>query len=574
MELPRVIANQSRRLVLAALLASGAASAAPAADTVLTGGRIYTPTGWAEAVAISNGRIVRVGSTARVLELASGQTARVELKGRTVLPGLFDMHIHPIMAGNGAEGECRISPDDNADALLKALDACVRSKPDGSWITGAQWQAGSLAGAPITAATLDKVSPDHPVMLFDVSGHSLWVNSRALAAAGIDRTTKDPEAGIIERDGNGEPTGLLRESARNLVFRFIPQPTAAQNLAALRSSSKLLLSMGVVGFTDAMAFEPDLETYRTLAERGELHQSVRACMAYTHAGAKVPGFEGMVGRQKNYMVGKLQADCVKIFTDGVPTESHTSAMVEPYVPARPGDPVDSGHLLIPPDELAQAVTRFDKMGLVVLFHAAGDGAVRAAFDAIQSARSANGPKGPAHQVGHSTFIAPTDMPRARALGATIEFSPYLWQPTAINKDIEKAVGPDRIARAWPIREALDAGSLVVAGSDWAVVPSPDPWLAIETSVTRKAPGTDGPSFAPAQAITVREAVDMFTSAGARQMGLAARMGTIEEGKQATIIILDRNPLEIAPTEIHKVQVLETWVDGRRVFDRASIPNAR
>jgi predicted amidohydrolase YtcJ len=563
-----VLATCRRALiVLAAAILAPPLHAAVLPDLIFVNGEIETPSGRQQAVAVSGTSFVAVGSDAAIRKLAAPGSRIIDLQHQVVMPGLYDMHVHPVMAGNGAEGRCRFPQDAGASLLLATLAKCVAAEKPGAWITAAQWTAAAMGSTPITRATLDAVSPNNPVMLYDVSGHSLWVNSRALAAAEITRDTENPEGGIIERDAAGEPTGLLRESANDLIFRRLPPPTPAQNAAGLRSSVAKLTSMGIVGFTDAMVYEPDLIAYTTLVDSGMLPQTVRTCIAYSQAGKRVTGFEALLARRGTYARSNVRPDCVKIFVDGVPTESHTSAMLEPYASGQPNAPA-RGLLLVPAVELNAAVARFDKMGLTVLFHAAGDAATRAAFDAIAYARKTNGMTGPRHQIGHSTFIAAADIPRAKAMNATIEFSPYLWYPTPINDDIIKAIGPERIARVWPLREGIDAGGLVVAGSDWAVVPEPDPWLAIETSITRRAPGGAGSAFGPGEALTLKQAIAMFTVNGARQMGVEAERGTIAPGKRADFIVIDKNPFRIPASDIHTIKVQQSWIDGRQVFDRA------
>jgi predicted amidohydrolase YtcJ len=550
-------------------ISSGAGAATPttsAADTIFVGGHVYTHTGWSEAIAVKDGRIIATGVDAAIRKLTSPATQTIELRGRTVLPGLYDMHVHPLMAGNGAEGRCRIEQGANATRLLEVVASCVKVEKSGQWITGAQWQAVSMGATPITRQTLDAVSPDNPVMLFDVSGHSLWVNSKALQVAGITRDTPNPEGGIIERDKSGEPTGILRETARQIVMQHIPPPTREQNIAALRSGLDRMLAFGVTGLVDAMVMRDELVAYAALADAGGLHQHVQACIAYTVTGKIVPDADELIAHWRTYARENFRPDCVKIFADGVPTESHTAAMLDPYADQQPNAPA-RGLLLMNPATINPAVARWDKAGLTVLFHAAGDNAVRASLDAIEFARKANGMNGPRHQVGHCTFISRQDMPRAKALNASFEFSPYLWYPTPINDDIIKAIGPERIERVWPLREGVESGAVIVAGSDWAVVPEPDPWLAIETSVTRKQPGGAGAAYGPAEALTLKQAIDVFTINAAMRLGVDDRLGSIENGKQADLVIIDRNPFQIPATRIHEVKVEQTYINGRLVFDR-------
>jgi len=547
-----------------ALLAAGVAMLATAAHaaspvTIYRNAQVYTPSGWKNAFAVKDGRIVAVGNDEDVRKAAKG-AREVDLGSRTVLPGLYDMHVHPVLQAKGGEGRCSISPDLPAAELLAGVGACVKAAAKDEWVAGGQWQASVLAGTPITAATLDAVSPDNPVMLFDVSGHSLWVNSKALAIAGITKDTPNPEGGIIERDAAGLPTGVLRETARNLVLRHLPPQPAERTQAELKKNLDYLLSFG-------MAFRDDLAVYAALADKGELKQHVQACIAYSHAGHPNPDLDATIAAIPEYTRERFKPTCIKVFADGVPTESHTGAMLEDYEAGQPNAPA-RGLLLFDPAKLHPMMAKWDKLGLNVLFHAAGDAAVRASLDAIAFARAQNGNDGPIHQVGHSTFVDPADLPRPKALNAAIEYSPYLWDPQPINDDITTAVGARRIERVWPIKDGFEAGALVIAGSDWAVIPAPDPWIGIETAITRQKPGGSARTFGAGQAITLEQAIRMFTINAATRLGLDKDLGTIEAGKRADFIVIDKNPFRIPATDIHTIKVQKTYIDGEVVFDRA------
>ena len=527
---------------------------------------IYTPQGWRSVMDVRGDRIVRIGTRAQAKAWPRGAAKVVDLGGRTVLPGLYDMHVHPVLQAKGDEGRCRIPQDAGPQRLLELVAACVKAAKPGEWVSGGQWQSSLLAGTPITAATLDAVSPDNPVMLYDVSGHSVWANSRALASAGITGATPNPEGGIIERDAGGKPTGVLRETAGRLITVKVPPQPLAETERQLTRHFTMLEGFGVVGYVEAMAYRDDLTVYAALADKGVLKQRVQACIAFSESGRPNPEFERTLADRKQFARATFNADCVKVFADGVPTESHTGAMLADYQAGQPNAPA-KGLLLFDPAAMAEDVTRWDKLGVTVMFHAAGDRAVRAALDAIAAARKANGMGGPIHQVGHSTFVDPADMPRFKALNTAAEFSPYLWDPQPINDDITTAVGSPRIDRVWPIREGFESGALVIAGSDWAVVPSPNPWIGIETSVTRRNPGGSARSYGLKEAITLPQAITMFTIDAARRMGMAGRAGSLERGKLADFIVLDRDPFAIPVTQIHQTTVLETWIGGKQVFIR-------
>lgn len=552
---------------LALLACAPAARAAPPPVLRFINGHIYTPQGWRSAMDVRGQKIVRIGTRKQAKAWPRSAARVIDLAGRTVMPGLYDMHVHPVLQAKGDEGRCRIPQDAGPQRLLELVSACVKAAKPGEWVSGGQWQSSLMTGTPITAATLDAVSPDNPVMLFDVSGHSVWANSRALAAAGIGAGTANPEGGIIERDAGGNPTGVLRETAGRLLTVKVPPQPRAETERQLSAHLAMLAGFGVVGYVEAMAYRDDLEVYAALADKGVLKQRVQACIASSEAGQPNAAFDQTLADRGKFARATFKADCVKVFADGVPTESHTGAMLADYQAGQPNAPA-RGLLLFDPAAMAKDVTQWDKMGVTVLFHAAGDRAVRASLDAIAAARKANGMVGPMHQVGHLTFIDPADLPRFKALKSASEFSPYLWDPQPINDDITAAVGTPRIDRVWPIREGFASGALVVAGSDWAVVPSPNPWIGIETAVTRRNPGGGARSYGLAEAITLPQAITMFSINAAKRMGMADKAGSLEAGKFADFLVLDRDPFAIPVTEIHRTSVLETWVGGQRIFTRA------
>lgn len=547
------------------IAAQGNATPAPA-TAIYVNGHVAAAQGPATAIAVRDGKIVATGSDGQIRKMAGPQTQVVDLAGRTVFPGLYDMHVHPFLQANGEDGACIIPQGANGSKLLEIVRGCAARLKPGEWLTGGQWQAGSLAGTPITAATLDTVAPDNPVMLFDISGHSVWANSKALAAAGIDKTTPNPDAGIIERDATGNATGVLREAARQLVMTKIPPPDPNKVVQRMKGVTDYMLSFGIVGYVEPYLFRDGLEAYAAFADRGQLVQHVQGCMAHSGAGKLNPDLPALIRDRKQYERPNFRTDCVKVFADGVPTESHTGAMLADYADRGEGKP-PRGLLLFDPKTLDPLMADWDREGLTVVFHAAGDAAVRASLDAIEFARTTNGMTGPMHQVAHTSFADPADIRRAKPLNAAIEFSPYLWNPQAINDDIAWAVGPERAARAWPMREAFDSGALVIGGSDWAVVPAPDPWLGIETAITRATPGTKGPQWGGREAITRAEAISMFTTSAVKRLGMADRGGSLAVGKDADFLILDRDPMTIPVTDIHNVKVLQTYIGGRKVFDR-------
>jgi hypothetical protein len=333
-----------------------------------------------------------------------------------------------------------------------------------------------------------------------------------------------------------------------------------------------MLSYGITSFTDAVVGEMQLQAYATLADEGLLKQRVTACM--TGAGLGFSGGQGppdYVVFRNLYARDRLSPTCIKLLLDGVPTDGHTAAMVEPYADAVGSGERDKGLLMVPADTLNTLVTQLDALGFTAKMHAAGDAAVRAGLDAIEAARKANGFSGQLHDVAHNSFVQPSDIRRAREIAATFEMSPYIWYPNPIIPDIVKAVGAERMKRWIPIKDAIDAGALVVPGSDWSVVPSVNPWIAIETLVTRRAPGGGSEALGEGQRITLEQAVDLFTVNSARQEGKRTELGTIEPGMLADLVVVDQNPFEVPITDVHKTRVLTTLINGEIVYEAAQRP---
>ncbi len=532
-------------------------------DLILYNGDVKTPAGWQTALAVGDGWIVAAGDDKSVLAYGDAGTPRVDLKGRAVLPGLHDMHVHPMIAGS-EEISCKLDTGAGPGAIQAAVAECARRTPRGQWITGGNWVGAVFSNTQQHKALLDAAAPNHPVMLYDESYHSMWVNSAALEHAGITADTEDPPGGVIERDADGEPNGLLRETANRLINQVLPPLAEAQKRQALQWAADHMLSYGITSFTDAYSTPTHIATLADLSEEGAIKQRIRACMGWVPAPDAVRSVaESMILARASLGSARFKADCVKLMLDGVPIESRTAAMLEAYE----GTDV-KGILMMPQGQLNAAVTRFDRMGLHLKMHAAGDASVRAAIDAVAAARAANGYGGSMHEVTHVSFLHPDDVARVRQLGMTFEFSPYIWFPTPITHvDVRRAVGDARLLRFTPVRDGVASGALTVVASDWSVVPSVNPWLALETLVTRQLPGGGKQVIAPDQTISLEQAFKLLTENPARLMGHRHIVGAIEPGMAADFVITARNPFKVPITEVHKTQVQQVYIGGERVYAR-------
>jgi predicted amidohydrolase YtcJ len=530
------------------------------ADLILTGGAVRALDGWAEAVAVREGLVVAVGNAEAMDGLRGPATRVIELDGAAVFPGLNDTHAHAAFAGREHFQPCSV-PTAPWTAILSALAACVEATAPDEWIITGPIE-NSLLGAETTRHALDVVAPEHRILLYVVGGHAVVASSRALETAGIDSSTPEPPGGAIERDSTGEPTGVLLEPW-SLLTPVLPPPDLEALASGITWALDQFLAVGVTSVTDANTSLPALQAYVGLADTGRLKARVRPCLLWEPTADAVDSLlDGGYAREL------VDARCVKIFVDGETATGRTASLLEPYQPADGSTSDDRGHLTLSPEMLTVAVTRFDAAGLTMKFHTWGDGAVDAALTAVEAARSANGFSGIRHEVGHVMLARAEDILRAKESGAILEFSPSIWVPPAM-PIVGKDIGEPRMARAWPVHDALVAGTPAVAGTDWpAGPPGPySPWSAIETLVTRLVPGLEtGEPFAPSQRVTLEQAIALFTTYPAAHSSAADAPGIIAPGRKADLVVLDRNPFEIPITEINLTKAVITIVGGRVVYE--------
>jgi predicted amidohydrolase YtcJ len=558
-------------LALAAAIAAVPAVHAADADTVFTHGSVYTLDDrqpWAEAVAVRQGHIEFVGSNAQAQAYVGAKTKVVDLQGRMMLPALGDIHAHPIEASYEILYRCVIPPGASVAAVIAAVGGCAAKARPGDWIVGGAWPSALLGELenPDNLARLDAASKGFPVLLRDDTAHNHWANSRALALAGITPQSQAPAGGTyVVKDGR--LTGLLKEPPAWLALRKLAPPSSkAQLVKAAHAAAATLNRLGVTSVQDAFVTRDYMNAW-VGADRSKEGLNVRVIAALASDNAGDGGADFVQPEEANkWRSAHFLPNFVKVFLDGVPM-AHTAYMREPY------DADDlHGHDFVgvphyTPDQLKDKLLALDRQGISVKMHAVGDGAVHEALDAIESIRAKERPGRSILQVAHITFLDKADLPRFAQLGAVVDMSPMLWYPAPFTPLFEKVVGPARTQESVPIKSLFDAGALVAAGSDWpAARPLPDPWVGIEGMITRRDPEGRMPGvLGPQEAVTLERALLAYTLNPARGMGIDAETGSIEAGKSADLIVLDRNLFKIPVTEIHKTRVLGTWFEGREVY---------
>jgi len=414
---------------------------------------------------------------------------------------------------------------------------------------------------------LDAVIADRPVALTSADGHSLWTNTRAMAIAGITATTPDPPNGRIDRDPrSGQPVGSFQESAMDLIRLHTPPPSTGQLLDALRYSVRLMNGFGITAWQDAsVAVQPDdpfqaLNIYRDVRESGALTVHVVESLLWDNDRG-LEQLDDIRDAARLYAADGLNTRTVKIFLDGV-VETQTAALIEDYTD-RPGF---SSQLQVAPGVLNEAVTRLDADGFQVHIHAIGDRAVRAALDAFEQARSINGSNDNRHHIAHVQMVHPDDQGRFVELAVVANFQPlWAFADDYIVDLTYPRIGEERIKYVYPIGSLRRSGATVAFGSDWSVS-SVNPLEGIEVAVTRMGPaGETTEAFLPEQRIDLADAIAGYTRNAAYVNHLDATTGTIETGKRADLIVLDRNLFEIPPAEISDTRVLLTLFGGRVVY---------
>ncbi|MCS6816427.1 MAG: amidohydrolase [Blastocatellia bacterium] len=529
------------------------------AELVLLGGRVWTgdpQQPHAEAVAIGRGRILAVGSAEAVRAWIGSRTHVLDVRGRLVLPGFIDNHTHFV---NGGFQLLSVDLRDARDPQEFARRIAERAKalPPGRWITGGNWDHELWPGAPLPRKEwIDPHTPNTPVFVTRLDGHMGLANSLALRRAGIMRETPDPPGGTIVRDPQtGEPTGILKDAAMELVYRVIPEPSDSEYDEALRAALREAARVGVTSIQDITEWA-HWPVYRRARQRGEL--TVRV-----YARTPIPEWE----RQREVIAREgpgdewLRFGGFKGFVDGS-LGSTTALFFEPYTDA----PQTSGLLhgqMFPEGIMKQRIAAADRAGFQCSIHAIGDKANALLLDIFEEVIRENGPRDRRFRIEHAQHLRPQDIPRMARLGVIASMQPY--HAIDDGRWAEKRIGRERCKTTYAFRSLLDAGVRVTFGSDWPVAPL-NPLLGIYAAVTRKTLDGKNPNgWFPEQKITVEEAVRAYTVWGAYAEFAETVKGSIEVGKFADVVVLSRDIFTIPPDEIAQVEVLYTIAGGKIVY---------
>jgi predicted amidohydrolase YtcJ len=506
----------------------------------------------AEAMAVAGDTIVAVGSNREVMRHRSNDGTVIDLGGRFVTPGFIDSHVHLLQGGSNLASVQLRDASTPEEFITRIRDYAAMQKP-GSWILGGDWDGMGWESLP-RKDWIDSVTPDNPVFVSRLDGHMALANSLAMKLAGVDRRVRDVSGGTIERDGVSEPTGIFKDNAMDLISVKIPEQSDEEVDRALVAAMNYLASNGVTSVhgVDAAAYADAIDRVRA---RGE--QITR--IYYLKTISRWDELKEQIERE-----GKgdswVSRGGVKGFVDGS-LGSHTAAFIEPYSDLT----TDSGLFVNSKEDLYRWISESDKAGLQVVIHAIGDRAINFLLNTYERVAGENGERDRRFRIEHSQHIAPGDIKRYAELKVIASMQPY--HAIDDGRWAEEYIGPERMKTTYAFRSLIDSGATVAFGSDWFVAPA-TPLEGIYGAVTRRTlDGKNPDGWVPEQKITVEEALKAYTINAAYASFEEDLKGTLEPGKLADFVVLDRDITAIDPMEIWDMKVRQTWVGGKKVFER-------
>ena len=567
-------------LIAIAVLTIGCAQqpSGDVADTVYKNGRIYTVNEaqpWVEAVAIKDGRFIVVGSNADVEKLAGDSTEVVNLGGKFVMPGIVDMHAHPFTGVDMGIGGINLSSPGDPEAILEDIKQFVADHPERDVFLGGNWNIGGMFknDSPDKKA-LDEIVPDVPVFILSQSGHSAWVNSKALELAGVDASVDNKGSYIFDRyEGTNEPSGTARDNGMVLIMNALHYLAPVDFAPFLEQELARYSRNGVTAIQPAEGSTTWLLGAALLEKEGRLDVRLFPALDWLTSQLRALDDErslAFIDDWESYQTELIRTHYVKIFGDGG-ADSHTVLVKEPFADS----PGNVGSMFLPVEEYRKAILDYHSKGITVHVHVLGDGTAAKIIDIFEEAEATCPDSDAVLHLSHNQSTDHEDLDRLAALKKVkVSFSPMLavGHPQ-MDLFLKTPLGEERHQQVFPVRAAIEKGITVGFGSDFpsSLVPEPDSFFYMEGWVTRRMPGTDEYGTVNAdQAISVEQAIRGFTLGGAEVLGAdySEQFGSIEAGKSADMIVLSGNLLEIPETDIHKTQVERTVFRGNIVFDRS------
>jgi predicted amidohydrolase YtcJ len=528
------------------------------ADLALLNGKVWTGDPgrpWAEAVAVRGDKIFAVGTTAEVRKLASGAANIVDLGGALVLPGFIDSHTH-FLAGGFALKSIQLRAARSREEFVALIAAKARELGKGRWVVNGDWDHQEFSPPELPRKDwIDAVTPDNPVCVNRLDGHMVLANSLALKLAGVTKDTPVPPGGEIVKDpATGEPTGILKDTAMDFVYAKIPEPSFAEKIEAAEASLRHAAENGVTSVHE-MADAASFEVFEELARRSRLTTRVYVYIPITEVDTLA-----RLKLKSPFGSPYLKLAGLKGFVDGS-LGSATAYFFEPYT----DDPGTSGLLhgqMFPEGIMEKRIMEADRAGLQLAIHAIGDRANSLLLDMYEKAVAANGPRDRRWRVEHAQHLRPADIVRFGRLGLVAAVQPYHLVDDG--RWAEGKIGPERARTTYAFRSLREAGAILAFGSDWTVAPL-SPILGIYAAVTRRTlDGKKPGGWIPEEKVSVEEAVRAYTANGAYAEFAEAAKGTIQAGKLADMVVLDRDIFTIPPEEIAGVKVAMTVFDGKIV----------
>ena len=541
-------------LVLMIVVFSCFSSQSKKSKIIIFNARIWTGNDrqpFAEAIAIRGDRIVAVGSSSQIKKFEDKNTHFIDAQGRLIVPGFIDSHLH-LLVGGFRLSSVQLRDANTKELFIQRIADFAQQIPDGIWITGGDWDHSLWGGELPTAAWIDSVTPANPVWVNRLDGHMALANSKAMEIAGISAKTEDIPGGTIVRDENGNPTGIFKDNAMSLIEKFVPQSNDTLEDRALAAAMDYLLENGVTS-VHTMGTWDDFFVYQRARNKDSLKIRIYAAVPMASA-QKLHHFISQHGSGDEW----LKLGGLKAFVDGS-LGSHTAAMFEPFLDS----PNDSGLLVESPDSLQKMISTADRLNLQPIVHAIGDRANHILLDIYEKIIAENPQKDRRFRIEHAQHLKKEDIPRFGKLGIIASVQPYHLMDDG--RWAEKLIGHERAKTTYAFKSLLDAGAKLAFGSDWFVAP-PKPIAGIYAAVTRRTlDGKHPDGWIPEQKITVEQALRAYTIDAAYASFDEKIKGSLEPGKLADLVMIDRDIFKIAPEQIIDARVVMTMVGGKILF---------